>query len=65
MLGDEPESATNAEAPEERSADRPGLVATSGDGDPPGGTEDATSARPPEGVRHAEDGAAAGEGRQD
>jgi hypothetical protein len=42
-----------------------GLSATSGDADPPGGTTQATDARPPESVRHAEDGAGVGEGRQE
>ncbi len=45
-------------------ADRAGLGATSGDADPPGGTTDATDAAP-EAIRHAEDGAGVGEGRQE
>ncbi len=61
---------------DERRADEPtlgddprpneaGLSATSGDADPPGGTTQATDGRPPEAIRHAEDGAGVGEGRQE
>ena len=46
-------------------ADEAGLSATSGDADPPGGTTEATDAGAPEAVRHAEDGAGVGEGRQE
>lgn len=48
-----------------RPAHAAGLSATSGDADPPGGTTEATDAGAPEAVRHAEDGAGVGEGRQE